>query len=137
MRRTARPRILIAGGGVAALETLLALRAAAGERVDITLIAPETKFFNRSMAVDQPSRIRSGRGLKLREVAGEFGARWHRGALGHVDSRRRVVVTENDEALAYDRLVLAVGARTGRQWRIDRVLTYRDAVDVHRYRRLV
>jgi sulfide:quinone oxidoreductase len=137
MKHTARPHVLIAGGGVAALETLLALRAVAGERVDITLIAPETKFFNRSMAVDQPSRIRSGNGLKLREVAGEFGARWHRATVGHVDSRRRVVVTEKAETLAYDRLVLALGARSGREWHVDRVFTYRDAVDVHRYRRLV
>jgi hypothetical protein len=53
------------------------------ERVDITLIAPETKFFNRAMAVDQLSRIRSRNGLKLREVAGERGAFWARvdGAL--------------------------------------------------------
>jgi sulfide:quinone oxidoreductase len=137
MKRTARPRVVIAGGGVAALETLLALRAIAGERVDITLIAPETKFFNRSMAVDQPSRLRSGNGLKLREVAGEFGARWHRGTVGHVDSLRRAVVTGRGETLTYDRLVLALGARPGREWHVDRVLTYHDAVDVHSYRRLV
>src|SRR4029078_12730819 len=116
MKRTARPHVLIAGGGVAGLETLLALRAAAGERVDISLIAPETKFFNRSMAVDQPSRIRSGNGLKLREVAGECGAE-RNGATGRdVDSQRQVVVTEEGETLAYDRLVLALGARAARQW---------------------
>jgi NADPH-dependent 2,4-dienoyl-CoA reductase/sulfur reductase-like enzyme len=34
------PRVLIAGGGVAGLETLLALRALAGDRVDITILAP-------------------------------------------------------------------------------------------------
>jgi sulfide:quinone oxidoreductase len=137
MRHTTRSRVLIAGGGVAALETLLALRAVAGERVDITLISPETKFFNRSMAVDQPSRIRSGNGLKLRDVAGELGARWHRATVGHVDSRRRVVVTEKGHELAYDRLVLAVGARAGREWHVGRMLTYHGAVDVHDYRRLM
>jgi sulfide:quinone oxidoreductase len=137
MTRTVRPRILIAGAGVAALETLLALRAAAGARVDITLVAPETKFFNRSMAVDQPSRIRAGHGLRLRDVADEFDARWHRAAVGRVDSRQQVVVTETGEALAYDRLVLAVGARSASEWHVDRVFTYRDAADVHRYRRLL
>jgi len=35
-----RPCVLIAGGGVAGLETLLALRALAGDRVDITILAP-------------------------------------------------------------------------------------------------
>ena len=35
-----RPHVLIAGGGVAGLETLLALRALAADRVDITILAP-------------------------------------------------------------------------------------------------
>ena len=52
--------MLIAGGGVAGLETLLALRALASDRVDITLLAPELKFVNRSMAVDQPFRSSAG-----------------------------------------------------------------------------
>jgi hypothetical protein len=42
-----RSRVLIVGGGVAGLETLLALRALAGDRVDITILAPELKFVNR------------------------------------------------------------------------------------------
>jgi Aconitase C-terminal domain len=39
-------RVLIAGGGVAGLETLLALRALAGDRLDITILAPELEFVN-------------------------------------------------------------------------------------------
>jgi hypothetical protein len=31
---------LVAGGGVAGLEVLLALRALAGDRIDLTLVAP-------------------------------------------------------------------------------------------------
>jgi hypothetical protein len=46
--------VLIAGRGVAGLETLLALRAMAGNRVDITILAPELKFVNRSMASTSP-----------------------------------------------------------------------------------
>ena len=41
MTQTTLPRVVIAGGGVAALETLIALRDLAGDRVDITLVAPE------------------------------------------------------------------------------------------------
>ena len=113
MRRRARPRVLIAGGGVAGLETLLALRAMAGDRVDITLVAPEAKFVNRSMAVDQPSSVRGVRGLKLRDITGELGARWHRATVERVDHERHVVVTEKGRELPYDRLVLALGARSG------------------------
>jgi sulfide:quinone oxidoreductase len=37
-------RVLIAGGGVAALEALIALRELAGDRLDLTLLAPEPHF---------------------------------------------------------------------------------------------
>ena len=37
----ARSRVLIAGGGVAGLETLLALNALAADLLDITILAPE------------------------------------------------------------------------------------------------
>ena len=39
-----RLRIVIAGGGVAALETAIALRTLAPELVDITLVAPTDRF---------------------------------------------------------------------------------------------
>jgi hypothetical protein len=68
-------RVLIAGGGVAGLETLLALRALAGDRVYITLLAPELKFVNRSMAVDQPFKVQRGRGIRLENTAAKLGAR--------------------------------------------------------------
>lgn len=52
--RKKRKRVLIAGAGVAGLETLLALRALAPDLVEITILAPELKFINRSMSVTQP-----------------------------------------------------------------------------------
>ena len=47
-------RVLIAGGGVAGLEALLALRDLAGDRVELTLLSPETEFVYRPMAVAEP-----------------------------------------------------------------------------------
>ncbi len=47
-------RVLIAGGGVAGLEALLALRDLAGERVQLTLLSPEREFVYRPMAVAEP-----------------------------------------------------------------------------------
>jgi sulfide:quinone oxidoreductase len=116
--------VLIAGGGVAGLETLLALRSLAGDRVDITIVAPELKFVNRSMSVEQPFKVQRGRGLRLEDTAAELGARWHRGALDRVDHDRHRVVTRDGHELPYDRLVLALGARPEREWRSDGVLTY-------------
>ena len=39
-----RPKVLVAGGGVAALETMLSLRQLAGERLEIELLSPERTF---------------------------------------------------------------------------------------------
>src|SRR4051794_41558931 len=44
-------RVLIAGGGVAALEAVLALRALAGERVRLELLAPGEDFVQRPSSV--------------------------------------------------------------------------------------
>ena len=129
--------MLIAGGGVAGLETLLALRALAGDRVDITLLAPELKFVNRSMAVDQPFKVQRGRGLRLEDTAAELGVRWHRGAVDRVEHDRHRVVTRDGHELPYDRLVLALGAHPEREWRSEGVLTYHGGRDGPNYRLLL
>jgi sulfide:quinone oxidoreductase len=121
--------VLIAGAGVAGLETLLALRSLAGDRVDITLLAPELKFVNRSMAVDQPFKVQRGRGLRLEDTAAELGARWRRGALDRVQPDQHRVVTKAGDELRYDRLVLALGAHPEREWRSEGVLTYHGGRD--------
>jgi NADH dehydrogenase FAD-containing subunit len=57
--------VLIAGGGVAALEAMMALRAIAGDRVRITLLAPERDFHYRPMAVAEPFTIAHARRVEL------------------------------------------------------------------------
>jgi sulfide:quinone oxidoreductase len=132
-----RPHVLIAGGGVAGLETLLALRALAGDRVDVTLMAPELKFVNRSMAVDQPFKAQRVRGLRLADTAAELDARWHHGALDRVDHERRRVISKDGHELQYDMLVLAIGAHGQREWQSDGTLTYHDGRDGPKYRLLL
>jgi sulfide:quinone oxidoreductase len=127
-------RVLIAGAGVAGLETLLALRALAGDRVEITLLAPELKFVNRSMAVDQPFKVQRARGLRLENTAAELGARWRRGVLDHVERDRRRVVTRDGDELPYDQLVLALGAHPEREWQSEGVLAYHGGRDGPSYR---
>jgi sulfide:quinone oxidoreductase len=136
-REATRQRVLIAGGGVAGLETLLALHALAGDRVDITIVAPELRFINRSMAVDQPFKPQRVRGVRLMDTAAEFGARWHRGALDRVEHEHRRCVTKNGDELPYDMLVLALGARPDHEWHSEGVLTYRDGRDSANYRLLL
>jgi sulfide:quinone oxidoreductase len=134
---SARPRVLVAGAGVAGLETLLALRALVGERVDITVLSPEAKFVNRSMAVHQPSKAPRMRGLRLRDIATDLAARWHRGVVDRVEHERRVAVTGAGAELPYDALVLAPGAHSGREWHSRGVLTYHGRRDRPEYRLLL
>lgn len=132
-----RPRVLIAGGGVAGLETLLALHALAPDRMDVTILAPELKFINLSMAVEQPFKVQRVRGLRLEDTAAELGARWRRGALDRVEHDRHRVVTKDGEELPYDRLVLALGAHPEREWHGQGVLTYHGGRDGPSYRLLL
>jgi sulfide:quinone oxidoreductase len=136
-RLSTRPRVLIAGGGVAGLEALLALRALAGDRVDITLVTPEMRFINRSMAVDQPFRPQRVRGVRMQDVTGEHGALWRRAAVDRVEHERRVIVTKDRDEVPYDTLVLALGARPGREWHAEGVLTFHDGRDGPGYRLLL
>jgi sulfide:quinone oxidoreductase len=129
VRRPARPRVLIAGGGIAGLETLLALHALAADRVEVTLLAPELTFVHRSIAVDRLFRRRRVRRLRLKDTAAAFGAGWRHGALDRVEAQRHRAVTKDDHELPYDVLVLAIGARPVCDWQTRGVLTYRDERD--------
>ena len=128
-------RVLIVGGGVAGLETLAALHALAGARVDVTILAPEPKFINHSMSVEQPFKPQRVRGIKLEQVARQFHARWHQGTLDRVEHRQRFVVTKAGNRLHYDTLVLATGARYEPDF--SDALTYRDGRDGPSFRFLL
>ena len=134
----ARPRVLIAGGGVAGLETLLALRALAGDRVDITLVAPELQFVNRSMAVDQPFRTQRRRGIRLERRRGRARRRLasrrprsRRARTGAWSSPRTATSCPTTCSCSPSELApTANGTRTG-------VLTFRDGRDGPGYRLLL
>ena len=132
-----RPRIVIVGAGVAGLETLLALRALAADKVEVTLLAPELRFVNRSMSTAQPFSARRLRGIPLQDIAARWDAHWHRGVFDRVDTRRKVVVTRDRDELAYDILVLAPGSRSGHASTDRRVLTYRGGPDAPHVRLLL
>ncbi len=104
-------RVLIAGGGVAALETALALRHLAPERTTTTVIAPNEEFLYRPMTVREPFAYPAARRYPLAQIAHDAGAELLSDELAWVDPARHAVHTKADETLAYDVLVLATGAR--------------------------
>ena len=101
-------RIVIAGGGVAGLEALLALRALAEDRVSIDVIAPAREFVYRPLSVLEPFGGETPR-FDLGEMIADQGARHHVDAVAEVDCARGRVRTRGGEDLAYDALVIATG----------------------------
>jgi sulfide:quinone oxidoreductase len=105
-------QVLIAGGGVAALEAMMALRELAGDAVAITLLAPEPDFRYRPMAVAEPFSIDHAQRLPLAPIAADFDAQLVTGALARVDHVAHRVTTSAGDQLPYDALVIACGTRT-------------------------
>ena len=103
-----RAHVVIAGGGVAAVETLLALRDLAGHRVDITMLSAEPELLYRPVTVAEAFGRGEARSYDLEEIVG--GGRLVRERLVRVDPSERVAMTAAGERIPYDALVVAAGA---------------------------
>jgi sulfide:quinone oxidoreductase len=106
-----RAKIVIAGGGVAGLEALLALRSLMGGTVEVELLSPDTEFQYRPIAVAEPFGLGEVRRLELARIAADNHAHLRLGALRSVDPTDGTIDTDRGETLEYDYLVVAVGAR--------------------------
>ncbi len=109
-------RVLVAGGGVAALEATLALRAPAEERVSIDLLSPDPlspdpRFWYRPLAVIEPFGIGQLHGIGLVELAAAAGATFSLGAFESVDPERHLAVATAGVEFQYDVLLVASGAK--------------------------
>ena len=103
-------RVLVAGGGVAGLEALLAFRDLAGDHVALTLLAPEREFTYRPTAVAVPFARGHMQRRELADVARDTGAQFVRGALAEVDAATHEAVLTDGHRIGYDALLVAVGA---------------------------
>jgi NADH dehydrogenase FAD-containing subunit len=81
--------VLVVGGGVAALETAAALRALAGSRVDITLVAPTARFEPRALSVTAPFEERRHVSVSISDVARRAPFELRLGVLERVRVRLR------------------------------------------------
>jgi sulfide:quinone oxidoreductase len=131
----ARYRVLIAGGGVAALESMIALRALAEERVDVELLAPDRDFFYRPLAVGEPFGTGEALRFDLGALAAGVGARHRFGSLAAVSGAGQRATVSDGTVLAFDALVLALGAR--RRVALPGALTYRGSEDTKALSRIL
>jgi sulfide:quinone oxidoreductase len=112
--RRDRLHVVIAGGGVAALETLLALRALAGHLIDITLISPTPEFVYRPVTVAEAFDRAEARVYDLAEIlADQGGGELILDTLADVEARGRIAVTVDGRRISFDVLVVATGAVPG------------------------
>jgi sulfide:quinone oxidoreductase len=108
---TSKFRVLIAGGGVAGLETLLALRELAPQQTAITLLAPNAEFVYRPLTVREPFSYPQARRYPLPPIIREAGAELLVDTLAWVDPAKRTAHTSAGTEIEYDALVIALGAR--------------------------
>jgi len=127
--------VLIAGGGVAALEAALALRAHGEDRVRTELLAPEPRFWYRPSSVGEPFGQARVPSFDLPDLVGRAGATFTPGELAAVDGRNRVATTTAGAQLPYDALLLACGARP--EPAVPGALTFRGPADTDAVERLL
>ena len=120
-------KVLIAGGGVAALEAALALRELGGERLEVELCAPRAEFVYRPFAVGEPFGAAHVLRYDLGDLAQRMGAGFRLGGIHSVDSQERSATARDGERLPYDFLVVACGARS--LWAVPGAVTFWGAAD--------
>jgi sulfide:quinone oxidoreductase len=130
-----RPRVVIAGAGVAGVEAALALDAFMDGAARVTVVDASGRFavpataagraFGITPAVDVPvSRLLAGTGVALRPAR-----------LVAIDPGRRLAMLAGGELLGYEHLVIAVGGRTAAP--LGEALTFRGHRDAHALRGLI
>jgi sulfide:quinone oxidoreductase len=127
--------VLIAGGGVAALEAALTLADVASGRTDVELLAPEPYFWYRPAAVAEPFGLGAVRHFDLGVLAERAGAGMTLGTLAEVDVDAHVAKTTAGAELSYDALLIACGAVPYPA--IPGALTFRGPADSDRVRALL
>ena len=102
--------VLIAGAGPAGLEAALALRDLAGERVAITLLAPDDELAYRPVSVADPFALAVTRRYPLDAIARDLHLQRVVDRLESVDPEAHTVHTAGGRELRYDALLVALGA---------------------------
>src|SRR3954468_20194885 len=130
-----RHHVIVAGGGFAAVEAMLALRALGQERVSVELIAKDPLLRYRPSATGEPFGVDEVASFDLAALAARAGADFRCDAVTSVMPSQRAIRLASGTLRPYDSLVVAVGARA--RAAIAGALTFRDQRDVHHVARLV
>jgi len=102
-------RILIAGGGVAALEAAIALRTLGGDDVAPVVITPSAEFSFRARDVGEPFGKPPSSRIPLADVLGDLAIPHVSDVVTRVETEAHLVHTADGVSLPYEGLLVAVG----------------------------
>jgi sulfide:quinone oxidoreductase len=102
-------RIVIAGGGVAALEAAIALRTLGGTRVAPVLVSPSTEFSFRAREVGEPFGRVAPLRFPLTDLLSDLDVLHVLDSVAAVDAPARLVGTSSGRNVPYQGLLVAVG----------------------------
>jgi sulfide:quinone oxidoreductase len=128
-----RPRALIAGGGVAALEAAMALRELCGDRLQLTMLSASRHFEYGPLSVAQPFGLGRAHRFRLEDLVGDRGVQLVFDSLQGVEGDH--ALTRSGREIRFDALLVAVGAR--KQGALPGALTFSGARTAAELRRLL
>ena len=110
---SAKPQVLVLGGGFAALETAFLLRMRLRDQADIRLVSDHDHFIFRPNSIYVPfgadpavAARRAAQAARQRRI------NFERGSVAEVDPDARFVALTDGQRFGYDKLVVATGADT-------------------------
>jgi sulfide:quinone oxidoreductase len=103
--------VVIAGGGVGALEGLLALQALAGKSVEISVVTASRHLTYRALSTVEPFGGQAPPRFPWDDIARDRAVRWIPDVLAGVRPDDREIDTRDGRPVPYDALLLALGAR--------------------------
>ncbi len=106
-----RMKVLIAGGGVAGIEALLALRDLAEDRVEVTLVAPAREFVYKPLAVQSPFSSQGAARFELEPLVSEAGGTFLQSTVHRIDPDSREAQIDDRSKIAFDAAIVCVGAK--------------------------
>ena len=129
------PHVVIAGGGVGALEALLALRSLAGDRVRLSVLTASPHLTYRALSVTEPFGGDAPTRHAWERITRDQGARWIPDVVEAVRADARELDTRDGPPVGYDALLLALGARP--ESAVAGAMTFAGPRDVHAVREAI
>lgn len=103
-------KVVIVGGGVAALECAVALRDLAGGHVAVTVVSAVERYVDRPLEIGEPFGLGPTRTYALSAICASIGAELIVDRADAVDALGRKLELASGRIIGYDMLVLAQGA---------------------------